>query len=343
MTVQIVSSLREIGLLAGHVGRLDLTNVALGLRHAGQLWRALDQAPDAAVYVPLSQERWGFLRDAVFVAVARLRRRRVILHLHGGNLQSFYWNARFPIRWAIRGVCGQAEQAWVLTPALSRQFEGLVAERRVRCVENVVPDPPCTDEPDEPEGRPFRLLYLSNLLPEKGCFDLIEAIRSLNGAAADWEVRIVGSGTPEVTQRLERELANLSDNAASVRMLGALHGEKKNAQFRWADAFVYPSYYPLEGQPLVLLEALAAGLPIVSTRHAGIPETARHGIEALLVEPRDVGGLASSLGRVAEDIDTRAQFGRRARERYEARYSSARLVRDLERALGCGPGSSSVA
>jgi colanic acid/amylovoran biosynthesis glycosyltransferase len=97
---------------------------------------------------------------------------------------------------------------------------------------------------------------------------------------------------------------------------------------------VYPSYYPEEGQPLVLLEALAAGLPIVSTRHAGIPDTVRDGLDGILVEPRDTGSLATTLERLASDPEERSRLGSAARQRYEQRYRPERLACDIRHLLG---------
>lgn len=91
-----------------------------------------------------------------------------------------------------------------------------------------------------------------------------------------------------------------------MELVGTRTGAAKAREFAWADVFAFPTRYRNEGQPLVVLEALAAGLPIVTTRHRGIPETVRGGREALLVEPGDVEGLALALVRMAADPDLRA-------------------------------------
>src|SRR5215208_1983736 len=95
MTERLVRALGERGLLAAHLdtrgGRLPSAlggfhprNLLLGLSHGVRLAILIARHPDAAVYVPISQSRWGFLRDAVLLAVAGLTRRARIVHLHGG-------------------------------------------------------------------------------------------------------------------------------------------------------------------------------------------------------------------------------------------------------------------
>ena len=83
---------------------------------AAQLIRLLAANPGAGVFLPVSQGRWGFVRDAVLVGIARLGRRRTYLHLHGGAFDRFYRAMGPLMRVLIRWTLASAEQVWVLTP-----------------------------------------------------------------------------------------------------------------------------------------------------------------------------------------------------------------------------------
>jgi glycosyltransferase involved in cell wall biosynthesis len=350
MTLKLIDALRELGAFAGHldtrdprpvdtIGRLDIRNVLLGFQHAWQLNGLLRRRPDAAgVHICVSQARWGFLRDAVLVGIVRARRRRLYLHLHGGLLAQFYRREIAPMRWLLRTVLGQAYQGWVLTPSLRSQLDGLVSPERVRCIPNVVDDPLAERSrrlpTDDRKDAGLRVLYLSNLLPEKGCFDLLAALRLLGSESTGWEVRLVGSAAPEVERRLRRVIAALPEDAARVTLVGELTGDLKNGQYEWADIFVLPTRYPPEGQPLVVLEAMGAGLPVLSTRWSGIPDTVEDECEGLLVEPGDERALAAALQRLADEPELRRALGSAARARYERSYRPSRLTRDLAEALG---------
>jgi len=344
MTGHLLGALSGLELCAGHLdirdprpistlGRLDLRNIALGLRHAWELDRMLARsARNVGVHISISQVTWGFLRDSVFVAVARARGHRVYIHLHGGLLARFYRTSRPPMRWVIRRVLGQAHRAWALTPSLRSQFDGLVPSELVACLPNVVEDP-LAGSPGKREldrGTALRILHLSNLLPDKGCFDLLAALRQLGTASARWEVRVVGSGTPEIERRLRAEISQLERmGGARVDLLGELTGSAKHEQYRWANVFAYPTQYPPEGQPLVLLEAMGAGLPVVATRWAGIPDTVSDQQEGLLVEPGNTAELARALLQISTEPELRLALSAAARKRYEDCYRPERLAADL--------------
>jgi len=347
MMVHLLRALEADGRVAAHLntsdergvhnaGRFDLDNVWLALRHALEIVRLLVRHRDAGVYVPISQNRLGVLRDAVFLVAARIARRRRYVHLHGGHFADFYRDADPLTRLIARLAVTGAHQAWVLTPGLAGMFDGLVPPERVHVLENVVEDPlPESGAPERDGDHPLRALFLSNLMPEKGALDLLAGLAAMGDEARGVEARIVGEGFDEIERRIDAEAAALRERGVTVKRLGSLTGGAKLEQLRWADALVLPTYYPLEGQPLVLLEAMAAGLAIVASRHAGIPDTVRDGQEALLHEPRDIDGLARALAELARSAELRERLGAAGRARWEAAYRPERFADDV-RALVAG-------
>ena len=355
-TTRMLTSLRSLGLLAGHLdttddrslenlGRLEFTNVRLGIWHALKLARLLVLNPGVAVYLPLAPSRWGFVRDAVFIAVARAWRRRVYVHLEGGRgLDSLYATAGFVLRWLIRTTTSSVHQVWALTPTLASECGRLFPPDRARVVGNVVEDPlRSAAEPSssaragDAASNGLNILYLSNLIPEKGCFDLLDALDLLGEQANGWRVRMVGDAPdPSVRAAIARRAKELPEGVR-VELPGCVTGPAKEREYRWAHVFVLPTSYPFEGQPLAILEALGAGLPILSTWHAGIPDTVRNRGEGMLVPPGDPRALGGALVTLAADASLRAKLARRARQRYQEAYTPKRLDGDLEHLLGERP------
>jgi glycosyltransferase involved in cell wall biosynthesis len=338
MTERLLSALRAHGLLAAHldtrdprplvsIGRLEPRNVLLGIEHSWRFARLLVRNPGAGVYVPISQGRWGFLRDAVLLLIARLAGRRRIVHLHGGYFQTFYRESGPGMRALIRLVLAGVEQAWVLTEGLRAMFEDLVPPERVKVVANAVEDPSPRSrviDGDGGEGSgPFRVLYLSNFAPGKGWDDLITAAERLSerDSSLPLHLRLVGEFPAAMRPDLLRRAERLARSGIRVDLLGTRTGEAKKAEYRWADLFAYPSTYLYDGQPLVLLEAMAAGLPIVTSAMGGIGDTVSDGETAVVIAPGDVDGLVRSIEGIARDEALRRRLGAAARRRYLAHYT----------------------
>jgi glycosyltransferase involved in cell wall biosynthesis len=341
MTPHVLEGMRRADLLAAHLdtsderpayttNTLDLLNVWLAVKHLLDLVVLLVRHPRAQLYVPISQGRWGFLRDATLIGAARMARRPVTVHLHGGLFAKFYAEAAGWERRLIRLVLGQVERAWVLTEAHREIFDGLIPRERVSVLENTSEDVGVANgDGDAREGDGMRLLYLSNLFPEKGCFDLIDAIDAMGEEARGIELRLVGEAEPAVAEEVRRRGEELAERGVRVEYAGTRTGAAKMAEYRWADAFALPSRYPPEGQPLVLLEAMSAGLPIVASDHSGIPWTVRDGVEGIIVAKGDVDALGEAIGRLRADAALRAELGRNGRRRYEDAYGNEAFYRAL--------------
>ena len=162
------------------------------------------------------------------------------------------------------------------------------------------------------------MLYLGRLSHEKGVETLIEA-----AAGTTMRVAIAGDG-PE-RARLQALAERLR---APVEFLGHVSGEPLRELIRDARAIVVPSRWP-ENCPLVVLEAMASARALIASRVGGIPELARDGEEALLVEPGDVTGLREALLRLEADTELALRLGRAGRVRAQDRYAPGRHMRDL--------------
>lgn len=136
------------------------------------------------------------------------------------------------------------------------------------------------------EQRDRIILSVGRLSGEKGHSELIEAFRALAKSNNNLRLLLVGDGGEAV--RLKAEARDLGD-----RVVFAGHRKDAWPFYHLAEIFVLPSH--TEGSPLVLFEAMAAGLPIVATAVGGIPETVEDGISAVLIPPETIPALQSAL------------------------------------------------
>jgi colanic acid/amylovoran biosynthesis glycosyltransferase len=176
-------------------------------------------------------------------------------------------------------------------------------------------------------GTPLRLLSVSRLVEKKGIAD---AIRALARAAAPYEYVVAGDGP----MRAELEaLARTAGVAHRVRFVGAQTRAQVAALLRSADVFVAPSVTgadgDIEGIPVSIMEAMAVGLPVISTWHSGIPELVDDGVSGMLVPEHDVAALADRLGTMADPC-VRARMGEAGRAIVEREFEIGALTERLE-------------
>jgi colanic acid/amylovoran biosynthesis glycosyltransferase len=178
---------------------------------------------------------------------------------------------------------------------------------------------------------PVRTLCVASLQTYKGHAVLLTALARGGGRLRRIELDLVGSG--ELRQELER-LAERLGLAARIRFLGARTENQVIEHLDQADLFVLPSIVDsegsMEGLPNVLIEALACGLPVVTTRLSGIPELVIDGVTGALATPGDPDALAAALERVLDDPGAARRWAEAGRAKVEREFdikdSSARLA-----------------
>jgi colanic acid/amylovoran biosynthesis glycosyltransferase len=181
-------------------------------------------------------------------------------------------------------------------------------------------------------GPPLRVLTAARLVEKKGHVHLIEAMRLLEERGVDVRVDLAGGGP------LADVLASRAAEAGvqeRVEFLGTVSHDDLLAGLasgRW-DAAVLPSVMTasgqLEGIPVSLVEAMAAGLPVVGTETGGIPELLRDGA-GILVPPKNPEALADALQRLAEDASIRARLGAAGRRRIEDEFAVDAVAGELD-------------
>jgi glycosyltransferase involved in cell wall biosynthesis len=145
------------------------------------------------------------------------------------------------------------------------------------------------------------ILFVGSHIKEKGCFELIHAFDQISAKQPEYSLAMIGGGA--LANKLQELVLQLG-LSTRVNFIGKLHHDKLPLWFACADAFCLPSYR--EGIPNVVMEALAAGLPVVATTVGGIPEVVDKG-SGILVEPRDANALAIALQQaLSQTWDTAA-------------------------------------
>jgi len=167
------------------------------------------------------------------------------------------------------------------------------------------------------------------MIPEKGPFVLLESLSILRSQSVEFRAVFAGAASyKEFEADFTRSCARY-DLTSRVTWIGACYGAEKVAKLSEADVFVMPTFYPAEGLPLVLLEAMSFGLPVVATDHAAIPDVVVDGHTGYLVPTRDSCALADKLRLLINTPGLRTRLGRAGRERFLRYFTRERFEEGL--------------
>jgi len=311
-------------------GHLDLRNVYLAVVHGIRFWTLLMTERPSIVYVPIAQNTLGFLRDSLFMIPARWLGARLVIHLHGGGFAQFYESTNSLVRLLVRLCLSRVDLAIVLHGKFRGSFGNLLPPSRVTVVENGIVDEFANTSTirQRPKTERLRVLFLSLLVESKGFVDLVHAVPTVLSQIPDVEFMFVGDGTGYPEFERARAWAAERGLLDHVKFVGPKWGQEKNQALLDADVLAFPTWYPYEGQPRVVIEAMSAGLPAVSTRHAAIENTLGES-GALYARPRDPEDLAVQLITLLKDPARRATMGRQNRLRFLECYTVDKFATNL--------------
>lgn len=182
-----------------------------------------------------------------------------------------------------------------------------------------------------PQNRPLNILNVGRLVEKKGTKYLIRAFKLVHDKVPESRLTIIGQG---ILQRQIKSLIGKLGLKDHVKMLGSLSHQDVIKEMDKADLFCLPSVTgkkgDQEGIPNVLKEAMACGIPVISTKHAGIPELIDSGVNGFLVPEKDVKALAEQMITLIKSPELWPEIGLNAREKILKDFNSAKQVQVLE-------------
>lgn len=271
------------------------------------------------LYISISQTKMGLLRDCMMIQACKLLGRgKVVTHLHGNNLGGTIDATSGMTQKFIINSLQKVDIGIVLGGKLSPNYRGYV--KRVEVVSNGIPaDFILKSEVGQGKKQgPISLLYLSNLMFEKGYIELIKATTALVKEGHNLRLDLVGGIQNENEfQEVKRYIAE-NDMDQRIQYHGLKQGEEKKRFFLESDMMALPTKYKVEGQPMSIIEGMAAGLPIISSDRGIIAELIKDC--GVIIEPT-VDGVKSAIKDLATDDAERMRLGRMSRETFETFYT----------------------
>lgn len=282
------------------------------------------------VLIPISQTTSGFIKDSIYILISRLFLRKTLLQLRGGNFRNWLDSSTMLTRAYVSAVIRSAQGVIVLGNKLRQLFSDYFKEEQIF----VVPNGANYNFPFNQKRNSYKIkvLYLGNLQLSKGIEDVVEAFVLLKRDSTDlkYEVDIVGNWRDEVTKDKCSKLIN--DRDLPITFYPSVGGNDRFSFFKNADIFIFPPREP-EGHPWVIVEAMAAGLPIISTDQGAITESVIDGVNGFIVEKQNSQQIAEKIKILIEVPELRKKMGKESRRLYEENFTEEKMVERLTQAF----------
>lgn len=293
------------------VGRFSFRKPAAFLRVRRQIRKAVRSFQPDLVYMTPAVCFPGFLKDALNVRMLKRMGCRLLLHLHNKEPR---WMGNRLLRPVYKDFFAHT-RVILLSERLYPDIAPFIDRDSVSICPNGVDVPPVRRH-----GEPIpRILFFSNIIRSKGVSILLDACRVLVGRGQSFRCVLAGKITPDYPGDTLLEEIQKKGLEGVVEYVGEKYDEAKWEAFSRADVFVHPTYN--DSFPLVLLEALGSGLPVVSTMEGGIPDIVKDGETGFLCPPGDAAAVADRMERLLTNPGLRLRMGEAARRDYEARFT----------------------
>jgi len=307
------------------IGKGRLRKVFSILRILRDEWKELSHWKPDLVYVTPTSTLPALWKDFAVVCLARRKGCRVILHFHNKGVASRA--GRWLDNWVYR-ILFRRVSVILLSSALKEDVLKYVPEEQIYVCPNGLDFQ--LDESSTERSVP-RLLFLSNLLVAKGVVDLLDACKLMMDRNISFECCFVGAPTARLQEKDFERMVRERGLERIVTYEGPRYGKEKQRILRQSDVFVHPTRE--DCFPLVILEAMACGLPVVSTEEGGIVDEVEDGVTGFLCRKGDPVSLASAVSQLLTDASLRERMGQAGRERYKKLFTASCFERRLAEIL----------
>lgn len=266
-------------------------------------------------YISLTAKGVGFYKDFLVVLVLKLLRQNIVYHFHNKGVQEF---SRRGLNAILYRFVFKKTKSILLSPRLYGDIEVFVPKSDVYyCPNGIQKNSILESKKKEHKSSEnvCKFLFLSNMINEKGVLELLNACHLLVSKNREFECHFVGAWS-DITEHDFNQVVLKLDISKQIFAHGKKYNEDKLDFFIMADVFVFPTYYHNETFGLVILEAMQAGLPVISTFEGGIPDVVKDGVTGLLVEQRNTEMLANKMEYLIDSPEICKKMGIAGKNRY---------------------------
>ena len=306
--------------------RLRSGRIAHYLRARKRLKSAVEATPNGTVlWAGISASTLGHFRDGLITLPSLRSHSRVFAVVHWGNFDELF--KRFSTRWTaanmVKRVSGFVFLNQLLRDRCGRHIpdeKAVIIPNTIELAVQLTDDEVASKQMAHQKREVFRILYLGSMTGTKGWADVVKAVKLLSAGNADYRLDLVGRWEADSDKAAFADYILRHNLTGIVKHHGGISDRSVIKQlYAQADAFALPTYYPTEAQPLTVIEALNAGTPVITTRHAGLPEMIDDNVEGTFVPKQDPESIAAAVETLS-DFETWRRMSVAARSRFKRQF-----------------------
>lgn len=291
------------------------------------IWKLLTHRY-ALCYLAITCHGMGFLKDAPFVLLCKLFCRKVVIHQHNKGMSKCV--DKQPYKWLLPLVYRKTKVillSWHLYP----DIEKVVRKEQILICPNGIPELFDNEPHFERNNQVPHLLFLSNLIPSKGVYVLLDACKILKDKGYKFVCNFVGGESKEITRDVFEKATAERDLEDFVTYHGPQYADDKKKFFANADIFIQPTYE--DCFPLTLLEAMQYKLPIISTDEGAVPDIVNDGENGYVCKRQDISSTATAIEALLKEKEKRTQMGECGYKIFKEYFTLDVFNRDITRCL----------
>lgn len=309
----------------GKIGKFELLKFYKSVTIYFNFIRIVLVSKPDVVLIPISQSTLGFIKDSFFIILSKILFRKTIIHLRGSNWLNWLNSCFFITKYYIKSILHLCNGVIVLGITLRYLFERDFKPNKIY----VVPNGANYQFPEISNNKSvFQLTYIANLHPSKGIEDILCALKLLKDSNIHLSLEVIGAWPNESFK--EKCLLFIEKNNLSVNFHGTFSGLEKLKLLKQSDIYVFVPRVP-EGHPWSVIEALAAGLPVIATPQGAIVESVFNNINGYIVDVSNPQQIASKIQYLIDNPTRRLKMGEESKRLYEECFTEQKMVENLSK------------
>ncbi len=276
-----------------NVGKISIRKVFYYLRLYFLFYKVFN---NKIIYITPGHTFLGIIKYSSFILMGRLLKKTIILHIHSDTLLNSYNESNRVKKIIMAFVISKASRGIVLSKSLIRNLTPFLPRKKIEILFNFVENDflLSKDEIISKKYDKIRIVYLSNLMTQKGIFYLLDALKLMSKNGISFEAKLAGNIDETIEEKVKLEL-----KSANVEYKGVVKGEDKLDLLKWGNIFVFPSFLT-EGLPLSILENMACGNMIFTTKHPSL-EDIKDETDLIYIDKKSSDDIYTKIAKYFED------------------------------------------